>query len=165
MNFHIDTAEALTISDQEITELLSRVYVDGGFTTAEVAISLFEPAAVRSRGKIIAAREKQHLIFAGMVITVYPDSPARRLARDDETEMQLLGVKPEYRGNSLGKMLVEAAIDDAKQKGYSKMLLSTQLSMQAAHHLYELSGFIRAPDRNFSRGGRDFWAYEKQLSL
>ena len=164
MEFHIDTAEALAISDQEIAELLSRVYVDGGFTTAEVAISLFEPSAVRSRGRIIAAREKHDLIFAGMVIIVYPDSPARRLARDNETEMQLLGVIPEYRRNSLGKVLVEAAIDAARQRGYAKMLLSTQLSMRGAHQLYEMSGFIRVPDRDCSRGGRDFWAYEKQLS-
>ena len=163
MDFQIDTADALEISDLEISQLLLRVYVDDGFVAPELAASLFEATAVRSRGKIIGARERQSLIFAGMVIIVYPTSPARRMARGNETEMHLLGVNPEYRGKGLGKALVAAAINDATQSGYSKMVLWTQGTMHAAHHLYESSGFIRAPDRDFCRAGRDFRVYEKVL--
>jgi len=163
MDFQIDTADALAVNDLELSELLSRVYVDGDFVTPEMAISLFEPAAVRSRGKIIGAREKQSLKFVGMVIIVYPDSPARRLAQGDEAEMHLLGVKSEYRGKGLGRVLVAAAINDAKQRGYSKMILWTQPTMHAAHRLYEISGFVRAPGRDFFRAGRDFKVYEKEF--
>ena len=164
MDFQIDTADSLKVSDLEISELLSRVYVDGGFVAPELAASLFESSAVRSRGKIVGAREKLSLKFAGMVIIVYPNSSARRLAQGNETEMQLLGVMPEYRGQRLGRMLVAAAMNDAKQGGFLKMLLSTQATMLAAQGLYESSGFIRAPERDFNRGGRDFWAYEQDLS-
>lgn len=163
MDFLVGTADELKINDPEMVQLLTVVYVDDGFVTPETAVSLFEPAAVRSRGKIIGAREKQTLMLAGMVIVVYPDSPARRMAQDNETEMHLLGVKPEYRGNGLGKVLVAAAINDAKQGGYSKMLLWTQATMHAAHRLYEASGFIRAPGRDFIRAGRDFKVYEKEF--
>lgn len=163
MDFQIDTADALKISDLEISQLLSRVYVDDGFVAPELAASLFEATAVRSRGKIIGARERQSLIFAGMVIIVYPTSPARRMAQGNEAEMHLLGVKPEYRGKGLGKALVAAAINDATQSGYSKMLLWTQATMQAAQRLYASSGFIRVPGRDFCRGGRDFRVYEKVL--
>lgn len=163
MDFHLDTAEALKISDLELSELLSRVYVDGGFVAPDQAVALFEPAAVRSRGKIIAARAKQSLNFAGMVIIVYPNSPVRRLAQGDETEMHLLGVMPAYRGQGLGRVLVTAAIDDAKQGGYPSMLLATQGTMDSAHRLYETSGFVRMPERDFSRAGRDFWAYRIDL--
>ena len=163
MDFQIDTADALEVSDSEIAELLSRVYVDDGFVAPEMAASLFEPAAVKSRGKIIGAREKHSLRFAGMVIIVYPDSPVRRLAQGEETEMHLLGVKPEYRGSGLGRALVAAVVNDARLSGYSKMILSTQATMHAAHCLYESSGFIRVPGRDFCRAGRDFRVYEKEL--
>jgi len=44
------------------------------------------------------------------------------------------------------------------------MLLSTQVTMHAAHRLYESSGFVRSADRDFSRAGRDFLAYEIDLT-
>jgi len=37
MKFIVNTAELLSISDHELTDLLSQVYVEGGFTTAEIA--------------------------------------------------------------------------------------------------------------------------------
>lgn len=163
MDFYIDSAEALDITDQEIAELLFTVYIEAGFAAPEMATSLFEPSAVRGRGKIIGAREKQTLTFAGMVIVVYPNSPACRLAQGNETEMHLLGVKPAYRGHGLGRTLVTAAIETVKQGGYSNMLLMTQSTMQAAHRLYESTGFVRIPARDLNRGGRDFMVYERSF--
>jgi ribosomal protein S18 acetylase RimI-like enzyme len=163
MEYHLDTAESLAISDTEIYDMLSRVFVDGGFAAPEAANTFFEPSAVRSRGKLIAARNKHDNKFSGMVIVVYPDSPARRLATGDETEMHLLAVRPEDRGQGLGRALVSAAVDAAKNSGYKKMLLVTQTTMQSAHRLYESAGFIRLPAQDFNRGGRDFLAYAKEL--
>ena len=124
MLFNIDTAESLAITDQEISSLLSQVYVEGGFTSDEVASTLFEPTSVRGRGKILGAREKQTNQLAGMVIIVYPNSPVRRLAQENEVEMHLLGVLPAFRGVKLGKALVEAAIDDAKKRRLFKNAFS-----------------------------------------
>ena len=165
MDFALATADALEVSDLELSELLLRVYLEGGFVEAEMAVALFEPAAVRRRGKIIAARETQGSTLAGMVIIVDSHSPARRFAQGTETEMHLLGVKPEFRGHGLGRTLVAAAIDDATRSGSSKMLLWTQATMHAAQRLYESSGFVRAPSRDFSRAGRDFKMYEKDLGI
>ena len=161
MEFVITTADLLNIADQELSDLLTQVYVAGGFTTHEEADSLFEPSAVRKRGVLIGAREKQHSILAGIVIVVPPDSPARRLAEDNEAEIHLLGVKPEYQRNGLGRMLVEAAIDRAKQRSYSKIILWSQYSMKAAQKLYESTGFIHID--NMTRNGRSFKVYEKPL--
>lgn len=163
MNFIIDTADSLKLLDLEITELLSQVYVESGFTTPEIATSLFEATTVRNRGKLIGAREKKTLIFTGMVIVAYPNSSVCHLAQGNETEMHLLGVKSEYRDRGLGKRLVTSAIHTAQQNGYTKMLLGTQATMQAAHRLYESSGFVRTPDRDFTRNDKIFWVYEKIL--
>ncbi len=161
MEFEISTADFLKITDFELSKILTQVYVEGGFTKPEEAISLFETGTVRQRGLLIGAREKQHSILAGIVIVVPPDSPARRLAGNNEAEIHLLGVKPEYRQHGLGRKLVETAIDKAKHSGYSTIILWTQFSMKAAQQLYESTGFIYTND--MTRNGRDFKVYEKQL--
>lgn len=50
MEFRIDSAVSLAVSDAEITDLLSQVYVVEGFTAPEVAKILFAASAVRSKG-------------------------------------------------------------------------------------------------------------------
>ena len=161
MECEIGTAEMLNVEDIELSELLSQVYVAGGFTDPHEAVALFEPSAVRKRGLIIAARDRQHSGLAGIIILVPPDSPARRLAQDNEAEIHLLGVQSEYRRQGLGRMLVESAIGWAKRRGYSKIILWTQGAMKSAQKLYEAKGFIHVDD--FQRNGRDFRVYELML--
>lgn len=160
-NFTLDSADVLEISDNEILELLNQVFVDGGFTTHDEAIALFDPSAVRKRGILIGARDTLQARFAGMVIVVPPESSARRLAGDNEAEMQLLAVKSEYRRHGLGRRLIEAAIEMATRLGYAKLILWTQISMYSAQHLYEITGFIHTG--NFERNGRSFKIYERKL--
>jgi ribosomal protein S18 acetylase RimI-like enzyme len=161
MEFEIAAAESREVTDQEISELLTRVYVADGFADPDEAASLFEPSAVRKRGILFAARESQSSKLAGMIILVPPGSPARRLAKENEAEIHLLGVYPEYRGHGLGRMLVQTAIQRANRDGYSKLVLWTQHSMNAAQSLYESMGFIHIDDMN--RNSRDFKVYAKSL--
>lgn len=160
--FEIGTADYLSITDLEIADLLTQVYVAGGFTPLAEAASLFEPAAVRGRGILLGAREKQQSILAGIVIVVPPDSPARRFAEKYEAEIHLLGVLPAYRRQGLGRLLVEAAVSSATRRGYSNIILWTQYSMTAAQKLYESLGFVHIDDH--TRNGRDFKVYKKTLS-
>lgn len=161
MKFEIATADALKVTDPEILGLLTQVYVAGGFTTQEEAASLFEPHDVRKRGVLIGAREMGDSQLAGIIIVVPPDSSARRLANNGEAEIHLLGVKPEYRRHGLGRRLVEAAIAQAHQRGYSKLILWTQLPMTEAQRLYERVGFVHIDD--IVRNGRAFKVYAKPI--
>lgn len=160
--FNIATAEQLAIDDTEISALLMQVYVGEGFTAAEEAVLAFEPSAVRARGILIGAREKQQLNLAGLVILVPPHSAAKRLAADNEAELQLLCVRAEYRRHGLGRGLISAAIANAKRLGYAKLILWTQTSMDSAQRLYESMGFSYI--RDFERNGRQFKVYEQALS-
>jgi len=56
-------------------------------------------------------------------------------------EMKRLYVKPSARGNGLGKLLVNALIDEAKKIGYTKMRLDTVPKMKEAIDLYLKIGF------------------------
>ena len=161
MEYGIETAEMFNVEDVELSELLSQVYVAGGFTDPNEAVTLFDPLAVRKRGLIIAAREKRQSKLAGIVVLVPPESPARRVGQDNEAELHLLAVKTEYRRLGLGRMLVESAIDRAKRSGYSKIILWTQGSMKSARKLYETKEFIHVED--FVRNGRDFRVYKLLL--
>jgi len=163
MEFEIGTADLLKIDDLELAELLRQVYVEGGYTEPDEAASLFEPSAVRKRGMLIGARDNLDLKLAGIVILVPPDSPARRLAQNNEAEIHLLGVKPAFRQHGLGRMLIEFVIGRAKHSGYSKIILWTQTSMRSAQKLYEAAGFSHVND--FQKNGRDFKVYEMELNI
>jgi ribosomal protein S18 acetylase RimI-like enzyme len=161
VEFEIATADSLEITDLELSELLTQVYVNGGFTRPDEAVSKFEPSAVRKRGVVIGARERQYSKLAGIIIVVPPPSPARRLAVNNEAEIHLLGVLPEFRRHGLGRKLMKAALERATQNHYTKLILWTQFSMTAAQKLYESFGFVHIKD--FTRNGRHFKVYEKNL--
>lgn len=161
MDFEFDIVENREIEDNELMELLTQVYVDGGFTKVEDAKKLFESNSVRDRGFLLGIRERQTNELAGVIILVQPESKARRLAKDNESEMQLLAVKEQYRRHGLAKKLVEKVILESKSKGHSKMVLWTQQTMIAAQRLYESFGFL--PVDHFEKNGREFIVYSLML--
>jgi len=163
MDFILNTSAVLRITDQELWQLLIQVYVDDGYTDQERAQDIFDPVAVRQRGIIVGARESLEQLLAGMVIVVPPESPACRFAVGREAELHLLGVRPEYRKQGLGRLLVESAFVTAKQNGYEKMILWTQPAMSVAQHLYESMGFVRVAEKDFNRNGTRFLFYQKNL--
>lgn len=65
------------------------------------------------------------------------------LKRIDETncEMKRLYVRPQFRGKQIGKLLVQRIIIDAKEIGYSTMLLDTLPFLESAIRMYENYGF------------------------
>ena len=56
-------------------------------------------------------------------------------------EMKRLYIRPPFRGKKIGEQLVQRIIEDAKEIGYSYMLLDTLPFLNAAICLYEKFGF------------------------
>jgi ribosomal protein S18 acetylase RimI-like enzyme len=56
-------------------------------------------------------------------------------------EMKRLYVKPSFRKNNIGRLLIEDLLTSAKERDYKIMRLDTFFKLQAAVHLYQQFGF------------------------
>ena len=83
-------------------------------------------------GCIILAKEDGHVL--GCI--------ALKPIAEGICEMKRLYVRPEARGSSLGKKLVNELIEFAKKAGYKTMKLDTITSLKEAISLYRSKGFV-----------------------
>ncbi len=102
-------------------------------------------------GVFLLARQENRFIACGAF---------RRFA-ESTCEMKRLYVRPIGRGRGVGRMIAEALIADARQRGYRRMVLDTLPSMGSAHALYMSLGFVpTAPYRFNPIEGTAFLALE-----
>jgi putative acetyltransferase len=85
------------------------------------------------QGRLLLAREFELLMGC---VALRPHGPTK-------CEMKRLFVRPEYRDRGLGRVLVEAVIEEARKIGYTHMRLDTMAGrMDRAIELYRSIGFV-----------------------
>lgn len=88
------------------------------------------------RGRLLLAREFDQVMGC---VALRPVGPTT-------CEMKRLFVRPEYRDRKLGRVLVEAIIEEARKIGYTHMRLDTIADrMDRAIQLYRSIGFVEIP--------------------
>ena len=61
--------------------------------------------------------------------------------RRDCGEIKRMYIKPEFRGENLGNLMIEKVISISEVNGFSKLFLDTGLFMSSAVYLYKNFGF------------------------
>lgn len=99
--------------------------------------------------------ESKYGLPYGRLYLVYCDGEAAgciglRKIDEQNCEMKRLYVKPEFRGKKIGEQLVRKIITDAKEIGYSYMLLDTLPFLENAILMYKKLGFYEIESYNDS---------------
>jgi GNAT superfamily N-acetyltransferase len=102
------------------------------------------------------AEEIAHLAthYEAIFLARWNEEPAGCVAlrRIDEatSEMKRLYVRPAFRGKDVGRVLATRVIDEARRRGFRRMLLDTLPTMTTAMALYESLGFVDVPPYRYN---------------
>lgn len=110
---------------------------------------------IQNYDKEIEHLETKYGIPDGRLYLIYYDDESAgciglRKIDDQTCEMKRLYIRLEFRGKKLGNILVEKIIADAKEIGYSYMLLDTLPFLESAIHIYKKFGFYEIESYNNS---------------
>jgi putative acetyltransferase len=97
----------------------------------------------------------QYNLPKGCLVLVYDDEKimgcaAIRELEHTRCELKRMYLKPECRGNGVGKKLLQFMFDKAVELGYTNMLLDTLPQMTQAQHLYKQFGFQQIESYRFN---------------
>lgn len=81
----------------------------------------------------------------------------------DAAGIRLLAVKPECRGQGIGKALTRFCIERARALGKARVVLHTTRAMQEAWAMYEGLGFERFPEIDFRQGKLEVFGFSLGL--
>jgi ribosomal protein S18 acetylase RimI-like enzyme len=135
-----------------VGELLVSVYVGEGFSPAERAPGLRAVEPLATGGELLVARNEREGVV-GTVTFALGGTPQAEIAREGEAEIRLLAVAPVTRGRGIGEALVAECIRRARERGCQRLVLSTRPTMASAQRLYARIGFVRTPERDWSKAG------------
>ena len=144
---------ATTADADPILALADRLLVGVAPWRDEAAVT----AAVRGwvRTSLAAMAEPGHAVLVadleGVVVGFVSLSPGNHWAGDPDASIGELVVSPEAEGRGIGRALVEAAMERARENGSTRISVSTGAANTRARNLYRRLGF-EDEDVTLSRG-------------
>lgn len=73
---------------------------------------------------------------------------AVRLLEPGTGELKRMWLRPACQGLGIGRRLLDASLDEARNLGCRRLRLDSQAKLEAAVHLYRVSGFAEIPRYN-----------------
>ena len=134
----------------QVADLTAGVYVDEGYAEGGYVHVLRDVASRARTADVLVAVRGPGGPVVGAVTLAYGGRDYAEQAVQGETVVRMLVVDPRTRGAGLGEALMQACLDRARAAGCSRVLLSTQASMRAAHRIYARLGFRREPANDWS---------------
>ncbi|MFD6095510.1 GNAT family N-acetyltransferase [Nocardiopsis flavescens] len=132
-----------------VSELRVIAYTADGLLEADPAyVEALRLLGADGHGEVLVAEDGDRLLGT---IMFEPWSERSEIARGaDEAEVRAFAVAPHGRGRGVGRALVNALVELAREEGVSRLLLSTQEQMLSAQYVYRARGFVRVPERDRS---------------
>lgn len=152
-----------TADFDQAARLLDEVFVGEGYTPDGYGHLVTDVAgrfALPATWTYVAEADGRLL---GHVVVCHAGSPMVHLAGDHDAEIRLLATASCARGRGIGAALVTVCIEHARGFGRSRIVLSTQTTMDSAQRLYSRLGFRRVPAYDQQWKDRRLLAYELSL--
>ena len=89
-----------------------------------------------------------------------------RKIREDIGEVKRMYVRPAFRGQGIGRALLDALIQEAGQIGYPRIRLDSTRFMKEAHALYRSAGFVEIaeyPESEIPAQFREHWIFMEMV--
>ncbi len=83
---------------------------------------------------------------------------------DGDAGFRVLAVARGHEGRGIGRRLVQACVDRARERGCHRIFIVSMAWMDRAHRLYERLGFVRRPDLDVRFPGGHGYVFTRDLS-
>ena len=147
----------------EVAALLVRAYRPCGYPSSHPYFDRLRDTAERAaEAELLVADDAGRVV--GTVTYCPVGSSFREIAGEGEGEFRMLAVDPGEQSRGVGRKLVAACVQRARDEGHEALVLSSAPWMTTAHHVYEKLGFERTPERDWSpSAGIDLKTYRLDL--
>lgn len=140
----VETQEHASAARAIFVEYAQSLSVDLAFQNFESELANLPGEYAGSSGRLLLAYCDDELAGCGAF------RPIDDVDYANACEMKRLYVRKPFRRFGLGRLLAQALMDQAREAGYSVMLLDTLDDMEAARELYATLGFHEIPPFYFS---------------
>lgn len=150
---------------EAVSSVIDEVYIGGGWAdpqrSPDYVAELLDARTRISQATVLLAEHNGETIATATAVQ-WP-SPLANIAQPGELEIRMLGVVPTARHMGTAKALVAACEDLARERGLTRIVLSTEPLMKAAVRLYESLGYNRTEDRDWVINGFRLITYGRDL--
>lgn len=163
-NGDVVVRDAVAADHRRIRELSLQVYVGEGYASPAYGEVIADIAHRAAHTQLLVATDGRGVVVGAVSLVLDGGPYAEQITDGHDALFRMLAVDPWARGRGAGRALVQQCLDRAAAAGRSRMVISTEPIMQAAHALYESMGFVREPGRDWCpEPGVVLLVYERPL--
>ena len=121
-----------------------QVYLETSFSLTQIASELRDPGIT-----FLLAYDNETLVG---YVKLQQGLPPTDMCNEKAVELSRLYVVSHHMGKGFGSQLIQACVDEARQRGFRTIWLGVWEKNVPAQRLYERSGFVRTGSKNFVVG-------------
>ena len=124
-----------------------RVYLEASFSLTQIAGELMDPGTT-----FLLAYDNETLVGYVKLQEGLPPTGMTGMCNEKAVELSRLYVVSHHMGKGFGSQLIQACVDEARQRGFRTIWLGVWEKNVPAQRLYERSGFVRTGSKTFVVG-------------